>query len=52
VISYAFRRLFFLAAPLLSFCLEELIMNNANPSELDHWNSNTPVWVPFRQAQH
>jgi len=27
-------------------------MSNATPSELDHWNSDTPVWVPFRPAQH
>jgi hypothetical protein len=30
----------------------EFIMNKAIPSELDHWNSDTPVWVPFRPAQH
>lgn len=25
-------------------------MNDQLPSPLDHWNSNTPVWIPFRPA--
>lgn len=25
-------------------------MNEQQPSELDHWDSDTPVWVPFRSS--
>ncbi|VVD33828.1 protein of unknown function [Paraburkholderia dioscoreae] len=22
------------------------------PSELDHWDTDTPVWTPYRAPQH
>lgn len=25
-------------------------MNDQLPSPLDHWNSDTPVWTPFRSS--
>lgn len=25
-------------------------MNDQLPSPLDHWDSDTPVWTPFRSA--
>ncbi|VWB90457.1 hypothetical protein BST28156_04350 [Burkholderia stagnalis] len=27
-------------------------MNDQLPSPLDHWNSDTPVWTPYRPSQH
>lgn len=27
-------------------------MNDQLPSPLDHWDDTTPVWTPFRSAQH
>ncbi|MDH6152216.1 MULTISPECIES: hypothetical protein [Paraburkholderia] len=29
--------------------IEEHIMT---PSELDNWNTDTPVWTPYRPVQH